>query len=195
MSSQVLTITPHGVGFILSVTREFQVSNLVGNKRESCVLPKSTLYHSRHGCLPIDSFLHWTLSTVNLEMKHRGRHDCSNDQTTQRKRACNRRNTERRKNGIHCERCSIVIHIRIDPNREYRISIHLRMDSNREYCVSTHHRICSRSTRYFQSMSHQRSSQHVEDRILSEGNVIQQTCHRESVTHQNLFCLLTVLPP
>ena len=51
------------------------------------------------GCLPIDSSLHWTLSTVNLEMKHRERHVCSKDNTTQRKRACNRRNTERRKNG------------------------------------------------------------------------------------------------
>ena len=51
------------------------------------------------GCLLIDLFLHWTLSTVNLEMKHRERLVCSNDQTTPRKRECNRRNTERRKNG------------------------------------------------------------------------------------------------
>ena len=51
------------------------------------------------GCLPIDSFLHGTLWTVNLERNHRERHVCSKDQTTPRKRVCNRRNTERRKNG------------------------------------------------------------------------------------------------
>ena len=51
------------------------------------------------GCHPIDSFVHWTLSAMNLEMKHWERHVCSNDQTTKKKRACNRRNTERRKNG------------------------------------------------------------------------------------------------
>ena len=44
-------------------------------------------------------FLFWTLSTVNLEMKHRERHVCSNDQTKTRKRACNRRISKRRKNG------------------------------------------------------------------------------------------------
>ena len=33
------------------------------------------------GCLPMDSFLHSTLSTLNLETKHRERHVCSKDQT------------------------------------------------------------------------------------------------------------------
>ena len=84
-------------------------------------------------------------------------------------------------------------HIRIDLNHEYRISIHLWIDNNREYWISIHHRICSRSIRYFQSMNHQRSSYYAENRTLSEGNVMQQNYHREFVTHQNLFCLLTTL--
>ena len=153
-------------------TREFQTSNLVDNKgkrprfptwstptERAAYFPRVRCTTRDTGCLPIDSFLHWTLSTVNLEMKHRERHVCSNDQTTPKKRACNRRNTEcQDKTGRHRKRYSIVIHIRIDLNREYRISIHLRIDNNREYCISIHHRICSRSIRYFQSMNHQRSS-------------------------------------
>ena len=56
------------------------------------------------------------------------------------------------KTGRHRERYSTVIHLRIDLNREYRISIHQK--------------ICSRSIRYFQSMTHQRSSLFVENRFF-----------------------------
>ena len=88
------------------------------------------------------------------------------------------------KNGRHQEQYSVVIHIRIDFSHECRISIHLRTDNNREYCITTHHKICSRSMRYFQSINHQRSSQYVENGILSEGNVIQQNYHREFVREE-----------
>ena len=90
-----------------------------------------------------------------------------------------RQTQNERKTGRHRKRYSIVIHIRIDLNQEYRISIHFRIDNTREYCISIHHRMWSRCIRYFQSMNHQRSSQYVEIRILSEGNVIQQNYHRE----------------
>ena len=60
-------------------TREFQVSNLIGNKGKNQVsqpaayFPRVRCTTRDTGCLPIDSFLHWTPSTVNLEMKHRER--------------------------------------------------------------------------------------------------------------------------
>ena len=73
-------------------------SHLVDTNRESCVRPRNTLYQLvTRDAFQLTRFLHWKLSTVNLVMKRRERHVCSNDQTTQRKRACNRRNTERRK--------------------------------------------------------------------------------------------------
>ena len=139
MSSQVLPTTPHNVGLKPSVP---------GHKLAGCQIIKLIHLHTtrevqiRTGYLPvdllfaIDSLLHWTRSTVNLEMKHREKHVCSNDTTNTRKRACNRRNTERRNTGRHHERYSIVIQIRIDVNREYRISIHIRIDNNREYCIA-----------------------------------------------------------
>ena len=53
------------------------------------------------------------------------------------KSACNRRTREDNTN-----KCSIVVHIRMNHNREYCISIHLRIDNNHDYCVSIRLRIC-----------------------------------------------------
>ena len=120
MSFQVLPTTPHNIEILLRTqTRTHWLSGQQthspsyrekGPKIRTARVPtERAAYFPRvrcttrdTGCLPIDSFLHWTLSTANLERKRRERRVCSKDQTTPRKRACNRRNTERRtKTGRH----------------------------------------------------------------------------------------------
>ena len=152
-----------------------------GQQHQICALRRSTLLHSWHGMPPIDSLLHWTLHDSESREKNFGKQRACLEHQHRQERQRGTRATAEQTREDTTNKYSIAIHIRIDNNREDCISEHFRMDGNHEYCISIHLRICWRSTRYFQSMNRQRSSQYVEDRTLSECNMIQHNYHREFV--------------
>ena len=112
-------------------TQDSPVSDLVHNTRYAHFEEVRCSTHGT-GCLPIDMLFQLTRfcighsTTVNLERKLRETTCVSGTPTQTRdteKRACNRRTTRE----DTTDKYSIVIHIRIDDNREYCISIHFRM--------------------------------------------------------------------
>ena len=131
-------------------------------QHQICALRRSTLLHSWHG-MPSDLLFqltrfcigHFTTGILERQLRET---TCLSGAPTQtrdtEKRACNRRTTREETTNKH----SIVIHIKINDNREYCISIHFRMYKNHENCISIHLRICWRSTRYIQNMIRQKIS-------------------------------------